>query len=950
MSRGMELGSLVLGVIVAVAVMACGGDDGGGGVGDSCTDHSDCDEGLFCGTDGRCYDPGGGVGDPCTEHSDCAEGLFCGIDGRCYDPGTGDGDADFDSDGDGDGGGECDDVDGDGFDGLSDDCPGGTDCNDHNADINPDEFERCGDLVDNDCDGTVDEDECRCAPGSARTCYTGPAGTMLRGICAAGRQRCLADATYGECQGEVVPAESESCGNSIDDDCDGSIDEDCDCDPRCRCGEAGAGPDCECSPPVNQPCYSGPASTADIGVCSGGLRDCVDTGGGTYRWSECRGEVVPGEEICGDDLDQNCDGRADDGCGPPPDEDEDGYPVERGDCDDSDPARNPGVEEACNGLDDNCDGYVDESCDCTPPAEQDCYSGPPDTNGVAACHGGTQTCEGSMEFRHWGDCVGEVVPDIEICDGSDNDCDGLVDELYALGSNGCGRCIFVETRCDERDDDCDGMIDEDLVNACGLCPPEVCFDEDYDAPGECEVGGRECDGVGPWEDDPTAATLVQGSVRAPFIYIAVDSRDEVAQLSTDTGEVNWQVSSGGNRPSRTAVALDHSVWVGNRCLRSTAENLDPACSNAVHIDTDGELICRANVPGVARGIAIDAEGDVWVGTWDTQMLYHVSGDMVDPTADPPACEILETVDVGVNVYGLVIDGDGYLWTASASGRTGAFVARVNTRDTSDITYIANRSWYGIAVDEDNRVWMGGHGGTGPVHSFDPVTFEMRPTLVSSVTGIAVSPVDGFIWGSQYNLNRVVRIDPVTGEEACSAPIACGDFGIACSHPHGVAALPDGTIWVPILSGGIVNVFDSDCSLLHVYPVDVGQRLYTYSDMAGVTLMTVTTRQGHWIQNFDSGYDDPFWGSITWRVDPMPADTDVEISVRAAETAAGLLEDTAATCAELEPFVSVAGPNEADLSECDDIQGMRWLQLDIELRTARNGIRPVVRDVHVHWAY
>jgi Tol biopolymer transport system component len=46
-----------------------------------------------------------------------------------------------------------------------------------------------------------------------------------------------------------------------------------------------------------------------------------------------------------------------------------GFVALGGDCDDADPARNPGAVDSCNGVDDDCDGLVDEGCVlfyCTP--------------------------------------------------------------------------------------------------------------------------------------------------------------------------------------------------------------------------------------------------------------------------------------------------------------------------------------------------------------------------------------------------------------------------------------------------------------------------------------------------------------------------------------------------------------------------------------------------------
>ncbi|MBN2422006.1 putative metal-binding motif-containing protein, partial [Candidatus Woesearchaeota archaeon] len=81
--------------------------------------------------------------------------------------------------------------------------------------------------------------------------------------------------------------------------------------------------------------------------------------------------INPGAlEKC-DNMDDDCDGRIDEGC----DDDNDNYCDDNmgysthtrscsvpGDCNDLEPEINPGVVEKCNNVDDNCNGKIDEGC------------------------------------------------------------------------------------------------------------------------------------------------------------------------------------------------------------------------------------------------------------------------------------------------------------------------------------------------------------------------------------------------------------------------------------------------------------------------------------------------------------------------------------------------------------------------------------------------------------
>jgi hypothetical protein len=79
------------------------------------------------------------------------------------------------------------------------------------------------DGIDNDSDGLVDEDTVEEPLFSERFYYTGPIETINVGVCRSGVKRCI-DGTI-QIVGEVIPLDTEVCGNDLDENCDGTVDE-----------------------------------------------------------------------------------------------------------------------------------------------------------------------------------------------------------------------------------------------------------------------------------------------------------------------------------------------------------------------------------------------------------------------------------------------------------------------------------------------------------------------------------------------------------------------------------------------------------------------------------------------------------------------------------------------------------------------------------------------------
>jgi hypothetical protein len=394
-----------------------------------------------------------------------------------------------------------------------------TDCHDSVAAINPGASELCNGL-DDDCDGLVDDDD---SPVSGTTTWYADSDGDGYGDAAVGTSSCAAPSGFvsdaGDCDdtaAAINPGASELC-NGLDDDCDGLVDDDD-------------------SPVSGTSTWYADSDGDGYGSAVSSVAACLPLRGFVADSSDCHDgdpAVNPGaSEVC-NSLDDDCDGLVDDDDSPVSgtstwyaDADGDGYgdvsvttgacgrPAghvgDASDCDDGDGAINPAAGELCNGVDDDCDGLVDD--DDSPvsgtstwytDADGDGYGNP--VSGVAACLAPSGTVADSSDC-HDGD--GGVNPDAkEVCNGADDDCDGLVDDAdpgltggsvwyldgdwdgYGDAGSSAEACMVPSgyvgdaTDCDDGDpdinpgaseacngldDDCDGTVDSAAACPCNV--------------------------------------------------------------------------------------------------------------------------------------------------------------------------------------------------------------------------------------------------------------------------------------------------------------------------------------------------------------------------------------------------------------------------------------------------------------------------------------------------
>ncbi|MCS6856479.1 MAG: hypothetical protein NZM37_02090 [Sandaracinaceae bacterium] len=456
----------------------------------------------------------------------------------------------------------------------------------------------------------------------------------------------------------------------------------------------------------------------------------------------------------------------------------------------------------------------------------------------------------------------KCIPSREVCDGRDNDCNGVVDDVELRDGEGC---TLRREGCESRRGGA-GCVEMQKR------PIE---------PGPGSHGLRRLDGGGITLDVPNA----EGAA-PPALWIANADEGTVSKLDPSTGRELARYSSVGRgglpvgpeaQPSRTAIDGHHDAYVANRAFGGIASVSKIAAHEGHCVDWNGNgvietsrdrngdgvisldrmegeffgpedecLLWTVAVGGsnaIARALAVGPSrfrgesGDVWVGLFSEERALRLA------SADG---QELASVPLPLKPYGAVLGADGRIYfTSGPAGAPHIVALDPDSLRTETIPLPeAGMTTYGIAADGLGRILLTAEWGRRwkGVLAYEPSEkrWWRSSPLPASQGGLALR-------GVVATEERVWAAGRSASEEAVLFEVNLLDLVFRAAHRLpgagelvGVGASPDRAIWA--IDRQRSRAYRFDPFRLEAQGHPVGRGPYSYSDFSGTTINRVL---GHW---------------------------------------------------------------------------------------------------------
>jgi len=486
------------------------------------------------------------------------------------------------------------------------------------------------------------------------------------------------------------------------------------------------------------------------------------------------------------------------------------------DCDDN----NPNFNVYCP----DCTKKNYKGCPCLSAATS-CYSKDMKYIGVGPCKTGLQKCKNGF----WEECIGEITPIAEACDGWDNDCDGLIDD-------------GVMSTCLNCDFDCIRQVAKPKTDNPFIIVPKNAVNVKLNKDGN--------------------VILKSGKViplKFSYIWIANSGESTVSKLDTKTGAEVARYKACSD-PSRTAVDLKGDVWVGCRGDGGVMK-IAGSLKNCVDVNGNGKIDTvedtnknkkietkemlpylkdecvkfvvypegKGNWASVPRAAGVDKNNFGWIGFWYKEKLIKLH---------PQTGKKVDTIELKCSPYGLAISKTGIVWIA---GRGCDALLRVNpkTKKVDKIPYDQG-SPYGMAIDSFGNIWMANTASLTSCYNTKTKKWtHVKHSFWSR--GVATSNT-GHVYVALDSNNAIAKINAKTMKLEKEISVGNGRY------PVGIAVDHDGFVWaINQFKNSATKVDPKKANIIGEYPV--GQGPYTYSDMTGYALLNYTLPTGYYVHTF-----------------------------------------------------------------------------------------------------
>ncbi len=449
----------------------------------------------------------------------------------------------------------------------------------------------------------------------------------------------------------------------------------------------------------------------------------------------------------------------------------------------------------------------------------------------------------------------------------------------------------------------------------------------------------------------------------PYMWVPNSTDRTVSKIDTKTMEVLGTfdlIDRNGEwcyNPSRTTVDIQGNVWVG---CRGNASYLHRASVTAgmvpVTVDNkimkisgqSGAIMLSLRVGHAPRSLSLDANNHLWVGCSVDDTVWEVDGDTGVCYRGEDASCLSPVIAIEDFPYGSVVDQRGHLWIVQKrrdglddllteiDTQSGLILGVYGPYDRAGCTDL-----YGIAVDQLNNIWLGGFAcddlvkvkGTDGVNPADGLAYATGELIGAYMVGGSVSrgvavDLDGNVWVASSTTATISKIKGSDGELLATIGVGAGPIGVGIDAWGNGWAVSQGANSVTRING--LDMSDT-------YEIAVGLGPYSYSDMLGLSLRTITHQNdgfAWWLGHVDSGMESPTWLSINW-VANAPDGTRVEARFR---------------CHENEEELATAPWGES-LTEPGAIScptGGRYGQVEIRMYASGTARSPVLESVTLYW--